>query len=1228
MPRPSDVVTPVASNIRNDQQLWRWNLPWPSGLVLFVIYVITAAVTVMFIERAAESSPLTMSIAAPWLAAGVGVTGVLLRGPRLWPFLFVGSWIVWGIIVGDPPASVTLDAVAETGSILLIAHLLSVWGFHRAFDRLRDPLILLAAAIAGRVADVALDSIGGFALAWFAPDSVAPFYRLIMTDASGAFPVLAPEVLSNGLHWALNSIAGIMLVVPLVSARLEDLQQWYLRHPISLVAISLALLGWAAAALNLHEWAMQDLLITALMLVAWASVRFGPAAAAFATLTMSVVAMVGTGMRLGPLATGNPTENIGLLWGFIGLLTLTGLSLTALLAGRRRDLKRLTAAAERYQRLFKFSLSPLWVAEPDGGRILMVNDEAMRRYGFSESEFLAMTVVQLAADPITNPSPTSGAHTTPSDDESRTVRHRTRGGGFIDVELLSTPIELDGRLVELCYAVDVTDRIELRSRLLAAVDLERERLAHELHDGLGQVLTGLSFGAQAAAVRASRGAAVDGAFIDFLVNTSDQAVKICRQLTRGVSPLQDANGDLIEALHRLPNSLPPSSDPRLEVEVDSQAALRLSLERSEHLYRLVQEAVTNALKHANAAHIRVRIRVTQETVQVSIEDDGVGIQGAEHSINGLGMRSMGLRAAAVGASVEMSARPDGGTVIRCECPQQERSDTRQPAESAKSQQPLVDDPAADARTILPSENASAPATGRAVLGYFGRCLLLALGCFVGLAVTVAIAGAIDPRVDVNSSRLAVPSLLVGLSAAGLILGGGRLWPGIGLGTLVGAVVLLHQPVAYAVYYGADAALAALIILELLSRWGFRRAFDRWQDPMLLLGAAIVGASVIQMLDFVGTMTYQWLRPGDLGTTAVSLITNASGATPVVTGAFLSALGRWWADSVAGVVLFVPLLVATPSILRTLRGKRAEAGFWCVALLGWSACLFTLSESEARLPLVAMALVLLVWAVLRFGVAMASLATSVCAMAATLSFASQRGVLAAIGGDEGIDTLWGFLVLLTVTGMFLTVLLAERNRMLRELAATAERYRRLFEHDPHPLWVQDAATGRILMVNERAIHHYGYSEHEWLALTAGDLAAKPAATLHVGIRHDYGLIETRHRLKSGVVIDVNLSSAPIDMDGRSTLLCFAVDVTERNALRRGLLEATDLERRRLANELRYGLGRSLTELEIAAARLKQAAGSAHVDHAAIELIARASQRAVEICRETAYSATVGARNILA
>jgi hypothetical protein len=159
-----------------------------------------------------------------------------------------------------------------------------------------------------------------------------------------------------------------------------------------------------------------------------------------------------------------------------------------------------------------------------------------------------------------------------------------------------------------------------------------------------------------------------------------------------------------------------------------------------------------------------------------------------------------------------------------------------------------------------------------------------------------------------------------------------------------------------------------------------------------------------------------------------------------------------------------------------------------------------------------------------------------------------------------------------------------------------------------------------MVNEQAIRHYGYSEDEWLALTADRLAANPAGTVRVRPTREYLLAETRHRLKSGAVIDVELAYAPLDMDGRPTLLCFAIDVTERNSLRRGFLEATDLERRRLANELRFGLGRTLADLDAAATRLEQAASAGQPDPTAIELIAQTSRRAVEVCRRIAHSAT--------
>ena len=690
-------------------------------------------------------------------------------------------------------------------------------------------------------------------------------------------------------------------------------------------------------------------------------------------------------------------------------------------------------------------------------------------------------------------------------------------------------------------------------------------------------------------------------------------------MTRGVSPLEDAGGDLLEALRRLADSLPPGVGPHLEIVVESNAPLRLSLERSEHLYRVVQEAVNNALKHAQAAHIGIAILVTPDIVRVSIEDDGIGIQEQIRPTSSLGMRSMELRASAVGAVVEVSPRAEGGTLVRCECPQLERAETRRPAQAADAADAAAErEPAT--RGVPPSASTSASADR--LRTYLAHCFLLAVACVAGVTATQLLAAVIDPSVAMYSSRLAIPSLLWGLSAAGLILGGARLWPGIAIGTTIGAGTISSFPWAYAVYYGANTAILALIVQELLTRWKFRRSFDHWQDPLLLIAAAISGASVRSALGFMGLLTYQWLRPGELNSALVAMMTSAGGATPVVTGQLMSAVGRWWADGVAGIVIFVPLLVAIPPVFLTVRGRAGEALSWFLTLVCWAACMVAITAAGAVWPLLTMALVLLVWAVMRFGVAMASAAIAICATVATFSFAIQRGVLVSNGAHYGIGTLWWFLLLLTVTGMFLTALLSERNRTLGELAATARRYRGLFDHDPHPLWVEDAATGRILMVNQQAIKHYGYSESEWLTLTRDRLSAYPGAAPGARSEPERRPASTRHRLKSGAVIDVELTYAAIDHDGRNELLCFAVDATERNALRRAFLEATDSERRRLAGELNRGLGTALADLKRSARECKAMASTGRIDPAAIERFLESSRRASGLCRQTAHSGASG------
>ncbi len=72
------------------------------------------------IKYPGDPSLRIMLVVVPWLAVGVGVAGLLLGGEQLWPALFIGSWAVWGVIVGDQLVSVTVGAAAEVGSIVLI----------------------------------------------------------------------------------------------------------------------------------------------------------------------------------------------------------------------------------------------------------------------------------------------------------------------------------------------------------------------------------------------------------------------------------------------------------------------------------------------------------------------------------------------------------------------------------------------------------------------------------------------------------------------------------------------------------------------------------------------------------------------------------------------------------------------------------------------------------------------------------------------------------------------------------------------------------------------------------------------------------------------------------------------------------------------------------------------------------------------------------------------------
>ena len=248
------------------------------------------------------------------------------------------------------------------------------------------------------------------------------------------------------------------------------------------------------------------------------------------------------------------------------------------------------------------------------------------------------------------------------------TRHRARSGEAFDVELALTALDVDGAPGALCFAIDVSERNRLRTRMLEATDRERRHLARDLHDGLGQVLTGLQLGVSAIKRAVDRGEPVAPKGVVFVADAAREAHRTADRVLRGISPLQDSNGDLLEAVRSLADHLPPAYRDRLKVNILAAASVTLPLDAREHLYQIVREAVTNALKHARATEIVVVVSVTTSDIEARVEDDGVGFDAGVRS-NGIGLESLSLRAGVLRGNLAVARRTGRGTIVSCRCPQ-------------------------------------------------------------------------------------------------------------------------------------------------------------------------------------------------------------------------------------------------------------------------------------------------------------------------------------------------------------------------------------------------------------------------------------------------------------------------------------------------------------------------------------------------------------------------------
>lgn len=210
----------------------------------------------------------------------------------------------------------------------------------------------------------------------------------------------------------------------------------------------------------------------------------------------------------------------------------------------------------------------------------------------------------------------------------------------------------------------VKERGELLKRTLRAQEEERARLARDLHDEIGQSQTAILLGLRSVASATTLEAARQQA--EAVRHMAAEAMESTRRLARGLAPGVLEELGLQAAIDRVCEDLETAGP--LKVGRDLRlGAIRLEPSVEIAAYRVVQEALTNAVKHAHATHVQVALWLGDDQLHLRISDNGMGFRELQHGgtspKHGLGLASMRERVSLLGGEFSIGSAPDGGTEL-------------------------------------------------------------------------------------------------------------------------------------------------------------------------------------------------------------------------------------------------------------------------------------------------------------------------------------------------------------------------------------------------------------------------------------------------------------------------------------------------------------------------------------------------------------------------------------
>ena len=440
---------------------------------------------------------------------------------------------------------------------------------------------------------------------------------------------------------------------------------------------------WVMASCRMNRsWAIPLLL--------WAGLRFGTRGATAASLFLSLTVSFFTtqfaiGLNGALISTG---QYVFQMQAALAMASLVALIPAIVVAERERTLAELRESEERFKNLVAAAFEGIFISE--NGRLLDMNDQGLKMFGYERSEMIGLQIQDLVTPEwrdFVDERIRAGQETIM---EHQLLR---KDGSIFSAEAQAKMVRVGNRTVRMTALRDITERKlaekalreseakrlkasqrEQRARakytrqLIASQEAERTRIAAELHDGLGQNLLLIKNRAQLALGKERQPADLREQ-MEGISDLTSQAIAEVRQISRDLHPPQLDHLGLTRALEAMIDNTAQASDIAFGHKLDFVDDI-FPKDAAMNLYRIVQESLNNILKHSRAKKARIKLERDVHEVQLSISDDGCGLEPDESGDGpkGLGLKSIAERVKMMGGKFKIDSQPGKGTRVEVTVP--------------------------------------------------------------------------------------------------------------------------------------------------------------------------------------------------------------------------------------------------------------------------------------------------------------------------------------------------------------------------------------------------------------------------------------------------------------------------------------------------------------------------------------------------------------------------------